>query len=124
MTGTSKHLDDAFVEQQRQRLVKLRADLLSATSAAEVEETDLQDQFVQDAQEREDDSQRLNILEDDGALARRNMDRVRAVERALQKIEDGTYGFSDLSNKPISRELLDAMPETILAKGEQAPKAP
>ena len=124
MTSTSKHLDNVFVEQQRQRLVKLRAELLSATSATEVEETDLQDQFVQDAQELEDDSQRLTILENDGALARRNMERVRTVERALQKIEDGTYGFSDLSNKPISRDLLEVMPETVLAKGENDRSGP
>lgn len=118
MISTTKHLDNVFVEQQRQRLVKLRAELLSATSAAEVEETDLQDQFVQDAQELEDDAQRLTILENDSALARRNMERVRAVERALQKIDDGTYGLSDLSNEPISRDLLEAVPESVLAKGE------
>ena len=83
VTTSASHLDKAFVEAQRQRLLQLRAELLRTTDAVGVEETDLQNRFVEDAQEREDDSQRLNILENDGALALRNMDRVRAVERAL-----------------------------------------
>lgn len=120
MTRTATHLDKAFIEQQRQRLLQLREELLSATNATESEETDLQSQFVDDAQELEDDSQRLAILENDSALARRNMERVRAVDRALEKIEEGTYGLSDLSNQPISREVLEVLPETVLAKGESA----
>ena len=101
------------------RLVELRTELLSGIDAAETEETDLQNRFVEDANELEDDSQRLNILDNDSALARRNLERVRAVERALQKIEDGTYGLSDLSNKPIARDLLEAVPETVVAKDER-----
>ncbi len=123
MTTSAPHLDSAFIERQRERLLQLRAELLRTTDATEVEETDLQNQFVEDAQELEDDAQRLNILENDGALARRNMDRVRAVERALQKIDDGTYGFSDQSRKPIAREHLEAIPEAVLAKGEVADDA-
>ena len=124
MTTSPSHLDSAFVERQRERLLQLRAELLRTTGATELEETDLQDQFVEDAQELEDDAQRLNILENDGALARRNLDRVRAIERALQKIDDGTYGFSDQSRKPIAREHLEAVPEAVLAKGEVADEAP
>ncbi|MET0229509.1 MAG: TraR/DksA family transcriptional regulator [Rhodanobacteraceae bacterium] len=123
MSTSSSHLDKAFIETQRQRLVQLRTELLGTTGAVEVEETDLQNRFVENAQEREDDSQRLAILENDGALALRNMDRVRAVERALQKIDDGTYGFSDLSRKPIPRERLEAVPEAVFAKGEGAEDA-
>ena len=123
MSTSSSHLDKAFIETQRQRLVQLRTELLGTTGAVEVEETDLQNRFVEDAQEREDDSQRLAILENDGALALRNMDRVRAVERALQKIDDGTYGFSDQSQKPIPRERLEAVPEAVLAMGEDADDA-
>ena len=123
MTTSASHLDKAFVEAQRQRLLQLRTELLRTTDAVGVEETDLQNRFVEDAQEREDDSQRLNILENDGALALRNMDRVRAVERALQKIDDGTYGLSDLSRKPIARDVLEAVPESVLARGESADDA-
>ena len=119
MTNNSTHPDDAFIARQRERLIQLRAELLSVIDSTVAEETDLQNRFVDDAQELEDDSQRLNILDNDAALVQRNRERVRAVERALQKIEDGTYGFSDLSNRPIARELLEAIPETVLAKDER-----
>jgi RNA polymerase-binding transcription factor DksA len=36
------------------------------------------------------------------------------VERALEKIEEGTYGLSDLSGAPISKERLDAMPHATM----------
>jgi len=31
----------------------------------------------------------------------------------LSKIEDGTYGLSDVSGRPIAKERLEAMPEAI-----------
>lgn len=40
------------------------------------------------------------------------------VERALAKIEDGTYGFSDLSGEPIPKERLDAMPHATMTVEE------
>jgi DnaK suppressor protein len=114
----SHHLDGAFIERQRERLRAMHAELLAETRATEVEETDLQDLSVEDAQEYEDDAQRLDLLDNDGALARRNMDRVRAVERALQKIEDGTYGYSDVSKNPIPKARLEVAPETATLPGE------
>jgi DnaK suppressor protein len=40
------------------------------------------------------------------------------IERALEKIKDGTYGFSDVSGKPIPRDRLEAMPEAIFTADE------
>jgi DnaK suppressor protein len=34
-------------------------------------------------------------------------------ERALAKIEEGTYGLSDISRLPIPRARLEAIPEAI-----------
>ena len=45
------------------------------------------------------------------------------IERALAKIEDGTYGFSDSSGKPIPRARLEAMPEAINTADEDAKPA-
>ena len=44
------------------------------------------------------------------------------IERALKKIELGTYGLSDVSGKPIPRERLEAMPEAVLTVEEAAAK--
>lgn len=111
MTQKPHALDGAFIEGQRRRLEALRAELLESTRATEIEETDLQSRVIDDAQDSGDDAQRLAILDNDGALARRTMDRVREVERALRKIEDGSYGLSDVSRTPIPKAHLERVPE-------------
>jgi DnaK suppressor protein len=42
------------------------------------------------------------------------------VKRALQKIEEGTYGLSDLSGAPIPAARLQAIPEALLTVEEEA----
>ena len=39
--------------------------------------------------------------------------RLKVVERALQKIGEGTYGICDDTGDPISKERLEAVPEAI-----------
>ena len=119
MTRTARHLDDAFVEAQRQRLARMHAELLDLTRATESEETDLQSRFVVDIDDPEVDAQRPDLLDNDALLARRNMDRVRDIERALQKIEDGTYGYSDVSREPIPKAHLERVPEATRLPDEE-----
>lgn len=62
---------------------------------------------------RADDSERADRLED--FEERRGTERELAkqlnqVERALSKIEEGTYGVCDVSNEPIEIERLEANP--------------
>jgi RNA polymerase-binding transcription factor len=45
--------------------------------------------------------------------------RLRAIERALAKIDEGTYGLSDLSGDPIPKGRLEAMPEAVLTIQEE-----
>jgi len=42
------------------------------------------------------------------------------IERALRKIDEGTYGISDVSGERIPRERLDAVPEAIYTLAEQS----
>jgi hypothetical protein len=42
------------------------------------------------------------------------------VVRSLKKLDMGTYGFSDYSGRPISREHLENVPEAILTIEEAA----
>jgi DnaK suppressor protein len=106
-------LDNAFIQKQRDTLTKLRDELLRTTRAGEIEETEIHSQSLGEAHESEDDAQKLAMLEIDGALVDRSIQRLTRIERALQKIEDGTYGFSDASGEPIPRERLEAVPEAI-----------
>ena len=124
MSGKTSTLDNAFIQKQRQLLTQLREQLLRTTQAGETEETQLHAQSLGEAHESEDDAQKLAMLEVDGAAVRRNMQRLTQIERALQKIEDGTYGLSDTSGEPIPRERLEAMPEAIHTVSELSEAEP
>src|SRR6266851_6917747 len=44
------------------------------------------------------------------------------VERALRRIEDGTYGVSEISRKPIPKERLEAVPYATTLVDEPSPE--
>lgn len=113
-------LDTAFVERQRQQLLRLRENLLAAASDAESEEAEVNDDAASGPVEFEDDSQRLDALERDGNLIVRDVGRLERVDRALEKIKEGTYGLSDISGEPIARERLEAVPEALYTLSEEA----
>lgn len=112
-------LDEEFVERQRQYLVHLRAALMRAAGSDEDEEADIKRESADSPREYEDDAQKLANLELAGNLVVRDIDRLRRVERALKKLEEGTYGVSDVSGKPIPRERLEAVPEAICTFEEE-----
>ena len=120
MNSKAEKLDKAFIERQRQRLTKLRDELVEATQGEEAEEMEVNSQSRGQAEEYEDDAQRLTTLELDGNLVARNLQRLAQVERALEKISEGTYGLSDASNQPVPKERLEATPESIYTVAEQA----
>jgi DnaK suppressor protein len=112
-------LDAAFVKRQRQYLLRLRASLVAAAEATESDEAEVKGDRGGGAMEAEDDAQELDALERDGNLVVRDVERLERVDRALQKIEDGTYGLSDSSGKPIPRERLEAVPEALYTLSEE-----
>ena len=115
----AERFDKAFIERQRKQLTALRAELLSLTAAKETEEADINDRASGEAREYEDDGQRLAILDNDGDLIAHGLGRIAAIDRALQKIDEGTYGYSDLSGDPIPTERLEAEPDAIYTVAEQ-----
>lgn len=120
MNSKAERLDKAFIEKQRQRLTKLRDELAGATEAKEAEEKDVNSESSGQAVESEDDAQRLATLELDGNLVARNALRLAQINRALEKIAEGTYGLSDASERAIPKERLEAAPEAIYTLAEQA----
>jgi DnaK suppressor protein len=113
-------LDAAFLEKQRQTLLRLRASLVATAQAAESDEAAVHEENDGGPVEFEDDAQRLDTLERDGNLVARDVDRLERVDRALEKLKEGTYGFSDISGEAISRERLEAVPEALYTLGEEA----
>jgi DnaK suppressor protein len=120
MNPPSPRFDQSFVRKQRQRLMELRAELLRATRAGETEEQDVNSQSQDEAYELEEDAQKLAMLELEETLVARDLRRLAQVDRALAKIEDATYGLSDVSGRPIPKERLEAMPEAVDTVEEQA----
>jgi DnaK suppressor protein len=120
VNSKAERLDNAFIERQRRQLTKLRDELTNATEGKEAEERDINFQSSGQAMEYEDDAQRLTTLELDGNLVARSAQRLAQVDRALEKIAEGTYGLSDLSDHAIPRERLEATPEAVYTVAEQA----
>ena len=119
MKAVKSEIDGAFVQGQRQRLLRLRTTLVAAAQAAESEEDDVKTQRTGDALELEEDAQGLDALERDGNLVVRDVARLERVNRALKKIEEGSYGLSDQSGKPIPRERLEALPDALYTLSEE-----
>jgi len=119
MTSKTSTLDPAFIDRQRDQLTRLRAALLSAAEGKRADEAHIKSEVDQGPREYEDEAQRLAMLELEGDLVRRDLNRLARVDRALRKIEEGTYGRSDLSGQQIPRERLQAIPEAVCTLAEE-----
>jgi len=119
MSRGNPALDATFIDKQREYLLRLRASLRTAARSSESDESDVRDDAADEALESEDDAQKLAALELDGNLVVRDLERLERVDRALQKIAEGTYGVSDLSGAPIPRERLEAVPEAVYTLAEE-----
>lgn len=119
MGDKTARLDEEFVERKRRQLLKLRDELRKSANATEAEESTVKNESNMQAREYEDDAQKLDTLEKEGNVVARGVERLARVERALSKIEEGTYGFSDVSGHRIPDDRLEAVPDAISTVGEQ-----
>jgi DnaK suppressor protein len=119
VTAKQSRLDPAFLERQKRLLSELRKRILQVRRGQSSEQDAVNADANAQAHEFEDDAQKLTTLELEGNLAAADDNRLSNIERALQKIEDGTYGLSDASGAPIAIERLEASPESIYTLDEQ-----
>jgi DnaK suppressor protein len=119
MANQQSGLSDDFIATQRERLLTLKRELLGNEEGGIAAERRLQEERGSEAEEYEDDAQRMEQDIANQALRDVNDRRIGDIERALQKIAEGTYGLSDESGVPIPKARLDAMPEAILTVEEQ-----
>ncbi|SOE92198.1 transcriptional regulator, TraR/DksA family [Burkholderia sp. D7] len=120
MSGNQDALGEAFITQQRTRLEALRRQLLGGEEDTLANERTAQEQHGDEAEELEDEAQGAAQQEVNQALHDVNDQRISDIERALQKIAEGTYGFSDASGDPIPKARLEATPEAIFTVEEQS----
>ncbi len=116
----SNDLDQEFIAQQKQRLQDLKAELERVRDGLEEDQrfrAEEEEDFTQ--HDSGDMSQSLFTREVDATVEQQVERRLENVERALQKIEEGTYGLSDDSGEQIPRGRLEAVPEAIRTVDEQ-----
>ncbi len=109
----------AYLEAKRKKLLELRGEFTRISNAAEAEEAYIRTEAPREAREFEDDAQELDLLEKQGLLVNRIVERLARVERALAKLANGTYGYSDESGERISDERLESTPDAINTLREQ-----
>src|SRR5262245_4462341 len=109
MTSTSNiktHLGSADLARLRRKLEQKRDALLASEREATDSARGVSDYSIEDGDVAE------RMIEQDAALRLGAIDSalLADVERALHKLEAGTYGFSEDSGAPIELERLDAVP--------------
>ena len=107
-------LDQEFIDDQRQRLFDLRDELTRLRDGLDEDEVELEgggDDFSET--DSGDMSQSIFDREMDASVGEGVERRLREVARALQKIEEGSYGVCDDTGEEIPRGRLEAVPEAI-----------
>src|ERR671916_218714 len=112
-------MDQQFVERQRERLVGLREELVRIREGMAADEEDVGESEGDTTPDSGDMSQAMFTREMDASIGEQAERRLGEIDRALQKVEDGTYGLSDDSGEPIPRGRLEAVPEAIRTVEEQ-----
>ncbi|MEM8618364.1 MAG: hypothetical protein AAGF73_01450 [Actinomycetota bacterium] len=119
----TKDFDVKFLKAQRDELNARRAAELARATRLEDEATSLiEDGEMGDVQFDDEGG------EGDTMVVQRDLDRVLSsqsrqtvseIDAALDRIEAGTYGYSEVSGQPIPRERLEAIPETTVLAAEK-----
>ncbi|HEX2108921.1 MAG TPA: TraR/DksA C4-type zinc finger protein [Rubrobacteraceae bacterium] len=116
----NNHLDQEFIAQQKQRLQDLKVELERVRDGLEEDQrfrAEEEEDFTQ--HDSGDMSQSLFTREVDATVEQQVERRLENVERALQKMGEGTYGLSDESGEPIPKGRLEAVPEAVRTVEEQ-----
>ncbi|NND74424.1 MAG: histone H1-like repetitive region-containing protein [Ilumatobacter sp.] len=119
----TKDFDVKFLKAQRDELLARRAAELARATRLEDEAISLiEDGEMGDVQFDDEGG------EGDTMVVQRDLDRllsgqarqtIEDIDAALARIEDGTYGYSVVSGRPIPRERLEAIPETTVLAVEK-----
>ena len=102
-------------DQARARLTAERAEVEQTLHEAEAEAATWQDDEAgAETNDAADSAQTLTAEDMADAVTTRFRDRIAAIDRALQRLDNGTYGYSVRSGVPIPAERLDADPAAEL----------
>jgi len=114
-TEKEEFMNPVQIEYFRQKLIKWKQDLLSDASETlnNLSEENLQKPDITDrAQVESDTSMRLRTRDRERKLLSK-------IEAALRRIDDGTYGYCEETDEPISLKRLEARPIASLTLDAQ-----
>lgn len=119
----TKDFDVKFLKEQRDDLIARReGELARATRLEDEAASIIEDGEMGDVQFDDEGG------EGDTMVVQRDLDRVIStqarqtileIDAALERIKEGTYGYSEISGMPIPRERLEAIPETTVLAAEK-----
>jgi DnaK suppressor protein len=111
---SNSDLDQDFLDNQRRRLVNLKGELERMRDGLAEDQRQLEDQ-EDDLSEHDSGDMSHSIFdrEMDATVEQTAEKRLHYVERALQKLEEGTYGVCDDTGENIPKGRLEAVPEAI-----------
>ncbi len=104
-------MDQDFVERMKVKLLEMKSDILKKLVA--------EDEEFRDIVDKDDSKDLVDIASSDidkttlEALGTQEMKRLRLIEAALARIENGKYGMCLKSGKPIPKERLEAIPYAL-----------
>jgi len=104
-------MDQDFVDRMKVKLLDMKAEILQKLVA--------EDEEFRDIVEKDDSKDLVDIASTHidkttlEALGSQEMKRLRLIESALARIENGRYGICLKSGKPIPRERLEAIPYAL-----------
>ncbi len=112
-------LDEKFVAQQKEKLEQLRDELVRIRQGMQGDQENRGEEQGDTQFDSGDMAGDIFDREMDATIGDQAGRRLEDVERALAKIEEGTYGLSDESGDPIPQGRLEAAPEATRTIDEQ-----
>lgn len=110
----NSEIDQAFIKAQKAKLEQMREELREMERGLDTDQRDrAEDEGDYTEHDAGDMSQSLFTREMDNTVEHTVERRLEEIERALQKIEEGTYGICDDTGKEIPRGRLEAVPEAV-----------
>jgi DnaK suppressor protein len=123
-TGTKpQQRQDIDVDHYRGLLIEEMARLEEEREYLRKTNSDMDGNLPEDAEGEEDTADLASSLMDkemDLSVEEEIEDRMTAIEHALRKMEDGTYGICDVSGQPIPKSRLELIPWASLTAQMQA----
>ena len=110
-------MDQEFVERMKQKLLDMKSEILQKLVS--------EDEEFRDIVDKDDSKDLVDIASSDidkrtlEALGTQEIRRLRLIESALARIENGKYGVCLKSGKPIPTERLEAIPYALYRIEEQ-----